>query len=797
MLVKEVEETVKIELGGIIKASRTGDGYLFETETGSLGIGFVGADSISFEYSIKTHTVPRNATEAIDQICNTKRDNSPTPSESALIETPDGWAIKSGRMEVRIAKDHSSVSVFRDGILVHGGMAGGKDTVIPQSQFRLVGGRDHMTGSFYFALDDNDMFFGLGDKAGKPDRRGKRFQMYNKDALGYDASFSDPLYKSIPFLLRFNRSNRICTGYFFASPCIDSFDLGKESPFYWSADICDGPFRFYLFTGENYRDVLAQYCGLTGLPALPPLFSFGYLGSSMNYVEAYDAQARIMKFFEDVEKHKIPCEGMYVSSGYLKSDEGLRHAFVWNSRKFPDPAKFIIDLRKRGYHLTFNIKPGILKTHPEYEELAEKGYLIKDNSGRPVVEYFWGGDASFIDFTNSEACSWWKSKLKSAYLDAGAEGIWNDNNEFEFSDPDLDIWRIRTVLPCLMARSSYEACIEKNPGKRPWIYSRSGYAGIQKYARTWTGDNSSNFKTLKYNQYQGIGMGLSGLPFVGHDLGGFYGPEPSPQLLVRCCQSAIFQSRFVIHSWRENDRPTEPWKFTEVFDAIKSALTDHYRHMPYIYNEAYHSSRTGEPLERMLLLEYPEDRNLGSDEQTFMFGRSVLKAPVLNPDQTEISVRFPDGDNWYSPKTGTLIPGGEQRTFPTPLDATWYFYRTASVIPLAEPEKLTTGYFRDLTMLVLPGTGDGKEEFTYEYFEDDGESAITDNSHNIWRITVSYDVRTCTGSTRINLIHCGNSSTLKNRKVTIAFPEGFSGTETVEAGKLDGKVISFSGKYIL
>jgi len=784
---KRGSEAVKTELGQIIKACRTDGGILFSGKNGSLGISIPEEGTVLFDYEISSHPVSPHASSALSDLCS-----CPTGSAgSELRELSDFWSVVCGNLEIRVLKADSTVSVFRDGKLIHGGRAGGKDTVIPQSQFRLTSSGPCTTGSFYFALDRDDMFFGLGDKTGKPDRRGKRVRMYNKDALGYDASFSDPLYKSIPFLLRFNRLSGICTGLFFASPCIDSFDLGKESPFYWSADIKDGPFRFYLFTGDNYKDILLRYCSITGLPALPPLYSFGYLGSSMNYVEASDAQQRILSFFSDVERHGLPCEGMYVSSGYLKTDEGYRHAFVWNRRKFPDPGAFISSLRDRGYHLTFNIKPGILRTHPDYDELAKKGCFIKDNAGRPLVEYFWGGDASFIDFTNREAVSWWKSKLKEAFLDAGADGIWNDNNEFELSDPELDAYLIRTVQPVLMAKASFEACTEKNPSKRPWIYSRSGYAGMQKYARTWSGDNSSNFRTLRYNQYQGIGMGLCAIPFVGHDLGGFYGPEPSSDLLVRCCQSAIFQSRFVIHSWREDDRPTEPWKFTEVFPLIREALNDHYRHMPYIYNEAFRSSLTGEPLERMLLLEYPEDKALCPDEQSFMFGRSVLKAPVLNEGQDKVSVRFPSGDNWYSPRTGTAICGGQKRIFPAPLDTTWYFYKTGSVIPLTEPAKLRTSYFPSLRMLVLPGDG----SFGYDYFEDDGQAVVSDKSHNIWTFTVSYDSSSKSGCVNVSLAHCGDRNSLKDRKVTIAFPEGFAGEKEFPLKELDGKTVGFSGSY--
>ena len=780
---------MKTEPGRAIEVKDTPNGYVFITENGCIRIGFTVEGAIMFEYSIRSYNVPVFIDNAIKKVYQAE-----TSIRSAVLsESDDCWTIIRDSLEIHVAKADSTVSVFRNGTLIHGGRAGGKDTVIPQSQFRFLSGADRNTGLFCFALDKEDMFFGLGDKAGSPNHRGKRLRMYNKDALGYDASFSDPLYKSIPFLLRFNRGNGCCSGYFFASPAIGSIDLGKESPFYWSVEASDGPFRFFLFTGDSYSDVLKGYCNLTGFPALPPLFSFGYLGSSMNYVEAYDAQGRIEQFFEDVEKHDLPCEGMYVSSGYLKSDDGLRHSFVWNRRKFPDPAKFIATLRKRGYHLTFNIKPGILKTHPWYQELSDKGYFIKDNDGKPIVEYFWGGDASFIDFSNPEARTWWKTELKKNYLDAGAEGIWNDNNEFEFSDPQTDAFKTRTIFPCLMAGTAFEACLESNPETRPWIYSRSGYAGLQKYARTWTGDNSSTFMTLRYNQYQGLSMGLSGISFIGHDLGGFYGPEPSDELLVRCCQSAIFQSRFVIHSWREDDRPTEPWKFPQAFPLIKEALLDHYRHMPYIYNEAYHSSMTGEPMERMLLLEFPEDDTLKADEESFMFGRSVLKAPVLNQGQTEKEVRFPQGSCWYSPKLGKAICGGQTLVFDTPLDATWYFYRTGSIIPLSElPEKLTTGYFPDLKMLILPKDG----SFDFCYFEDDGTSDISDESHNMWRFSVSYDAKTGEGTVEADLVHSGNRKTLKNRKVTFALPQGFEGETSFNMEELDGKTVRFSGRYL-
>ncbi len=752
-------------------------------ERGSLSVSVLSREIVLLDYNVQGYNVPSYLKDAFNYLCfqpESEIKPSINETEAALVLSFEG-------REVRIERATGNVAVYRDGVLVHGGRAGGKDTVIPQTQFTMLG----TTGRFVFARDMEDSFFGLGDKGGSPERTGRRVRMYNKDALGYDAENSDPLYKSIPFLLKCNKITDVSVGLYFPEPCIRSFDLCSESRFYFSAEIVDGPFSYAVIMGDDYKAVLEGYCSISGKPAFPPLYSFGYFGSSMNYAEAWDAQQRIERFFKEVEDRDLPCEGLYVSSGYLKADDGKRYSFFWNRRKFPDPKAFLEDLRERGYHLTFNIKPGILKTHPWYGELEEKGYLLKDNKGKPIVEYYWGGDASFIDFDNPDAVSWWKGKLNEAYLDFGVEGVWNDNNECEIDDDELEAFKVRTVYPVKMAQVSYEACLERKPDVRPWIYSRSGYAGMQRYARTWTGDNVSDFKALKFNQFQGASLGLSGVPFVGHDLGGFFGPEPSAELLVRCCQSAIFQSRFVIHSWREDDRPTEPWKFKEAFPLIKAALFDHYRHMPYIYNTA-RQALSGVPMERLLCLEYPKDGRLSPDIEQSMFGDSVMKAPVVNQGQKAKRVIFPKGDDWYSPIEGRLHRGGTEQEFDAPLDRTWYFYRTGSVIPRSRVvDKLRTAYFRELELFIVPKDG----SFSYEYFEDDGSAVVKDDSHNLWNLEVSYSRESGKGSVSIKLKHLGDPSSLGGRIFHIALPKGFSEEVCLPAEKADGALIPFSGRF--
>ena len=472
---------------------------------------------------------------------------------------------------------------------------GHDDAVIPDGHLRILADGTSVHGIWNFPLDYlHDEFYGLGDKSGPLNRRGQRFSMYNKDALAYDASYSDPLYKSVPFFIRKNSSSGVLTGFYFPCNEIDFVDFGRESPLFFSVSVKDGPFSYYRFDGHDESEILDAYYDITGHPYFPPLYSFGYFGSSMNYVECDDAQSRILEFFSKIEQKNIPCEGLYLSSGYVKHSDGKRYTFIWNYDKFPDPVKFFGDLEGRGYKVIENIKPGFLTTHPLYSELDSKGYFIKDISGNTVVEYYWGGKASFVDFDNPDAVLWWKSMLKSQ----PCKGIWNDNNELELEDSDIPWSHKRITYPVLMSEVAYEAKKEQFPDERPWIYSRAGTTGIQKYARTWSGDNTSTFDTLKYNQFMGINMGLSGIPFYGHDLGGFYGDTPSPELLKLSCRSGVLQSRFVIHSWRESGNPTEPWIYPEIEDEILGYINAHYMLLPYIYASAYNCVKNSVPMER-------------------------------------------------------------------------------------------------------------------------------------------------------------------------------------------------------
>ncbi|WP_319563088.1 TIM-barrel domain-containing protein [Marispirochaeta sp.] len=718
------------------------------------------------------------------------------------------FLLSSGENNFFIDKATATVAVYHKELLVHGGKIGDKDTVLPDYPLRVQFDsltRRH-TGKFNFHLEKDDAFFGLGEKSGNLNKRNRRFKMFNRDSLGYNAELSDPLYKSIPFLIKMNRVAGSLCGLFFPNLDIEEFDLGVESNYYYHLKLNGGPYGYFLFTGDTYHKILSQYTAITGRPALPPLFTFGFMGSSMSYTESEDAEDKVEKYFDTIENYGIPCEGMYFSSGYVKAENGERYSLLWNRKKFKNPKTLIHSFLKRGYRICCNIKPGFLTTHPWYRELADQNLFLKDGDGNDFSEYYWGNTASFIDFSQDHAYAWWKKQLKEHFIKNGITGIWNDNNEFELEDESVPAHSIRTIFPMLMSKAAYEALREEHPGKRPWVISRSGCAGMQRYARTWTGDNVSDYTSLAYNVLMGLNLGLSGVPFYGHDIGGFFGDKPDEDLLVRWCQSAVFQPRFVIHSWNSDGIPTEPWSYPDAAERIIELVREHYRFIPYIYNCAIEAARSGVPVERPLALEFPRDTRIQFDDFNFLFGDAILVIAPVKAECEHFSVYLPEGNSWYDPFLKRLLPGGQSYERHYPLEGVRYLVRSGSIVPTTDQMKsLSDSFFRHVHFQIFPDTS-GKPTI-YTYYEDDGESDFTAGSYNEWKIETQKrrDASYSLYSLRLKRISFAEKRQKKeNRTFSLELPEGFtflnsdSVTITIQLTSGDNEYhFEFQGDYLV
>jgi alpha-glucosidase len=563
---------------------------------------------------------------------------------------------------------------------------------------------DRASQSVYHYMDRraDEHYYGFGERSGYLDKHGARMKMLNLDALGYNAETGDPLYKHFPFYITYIPSLKIAYGLFYDNLSTTVFDMGKEIDAFW------GFYRYYqaeagdvdytLIFGPTIEAVIEKFTGMTGRPCLPPRWSLGYLGSTMKYTEAPDAQEQLKRFVDLCKEHDIPCDMFHLSSGYGTDAQGTRYVFTWNRSRVPDPHAMTKHFHDAGIQLAANIKPHLLESHPAYAELAASGGFVKDSeSDDPAPARFWAGGAfqngkgAYVDFTSQAGYDWWKSSLKRQLLDYGVDSAWNDNNEFEIWDDDarcagygkeIPMAQARPLQGLQMARCSYEAIGEHKPDQRPFVLTRSGCVGLQRYAQTWSGDNETSWNTLRFNIPMGLGLSLSGMPNTGHDVGGFHGPAPDPELWVRWVQNGVFHPRFCIHSWNTDGTVNEPWMYPEVLPIVRKWIKFRYDIQPFLYSLLFEAHQTGHPIIRPLVYEFPDDPRCYTESFDFLLGSHLLVASVVEPGARTRRVYLPAGAWWCDWYTSTWYEGGQEIEVAAPLDQIPLFVRDGGMIPM-------------------------------------------------------------------------------------------------------------------
>ncbi|HVK62241.1 MAG TPA: TIM-barrel domain-containing protein, partial [Bdellovibrionales bacterium] len=479
----------------------------------------------------------------------------------------DEFVIKTEKLEIRIDLKKARFEWWTQGLPVLSERATGSIYLSKHSE----------KIEHYFAMTQSCEMYGLGEASGDLARKGSRTQFKNIDAMGYDAEKTDPLYKHFPFLI--HRDRQVALGIFYDSFATTTVDCGQEidnyhGP-YFSYRAESGDLDYYIILGPEIREVTKKFTRLTGRPMMPPKWSLSYSGSTMTYTDAPNAQDALMGFLDKLREHKLPCSSFHLSSGYTSIGK-KRYVFNWNRDKIPDPKNLVQSFKEAGLRFIPNIKPVLLQDHPLYDEA--KALFVRDSeSDQPELSQFWDGMGSHLDFTNPKAFDWWKTKIKETLVSQGIDSVWNDNNEYEIWDDEARChgfgseWPIkqgRPIQTLLMAMASRQALLESNPTQRPFVVSRSGMPGLQRYNQTWSGDNFTAWKTLRFNLYMALNLGLSGVGNSGHDIGGFSGPRPSPELFLRWIQHGIFYPRFVIHSWKA-EGVNEPWMYPEIVPQIR------------------------------------------------------------------------------------------------------------------------------------------------------------------------------------------------------------------------------------
>ena len=548
----------------------------------------------------------------------------------------------------------------------------------------------------YLERDTQDRYYGLGDKTGPLNLHGRRLRTVAMDSLGYDPKQGDPLYKHWPFVLTRTASGQ-WFGIYYDTLAACTFDLGCEHDNYHGlyryVEIDDGDLDYYFISGNSPAAVIAQFLRLIGGTHLPPRWSLGFAQTAMGLADAPDAQAQLDGFISRIEAEGIPCSAFHYGSGYSSRGK-RRYVFTWNSSKFPDPKTLNARFHAAGMQIVANIKPCLLDDHPAYPNVLAEGGFVKDGlTQKPVVEQFWDGVGSHLDFTHPAAIKWWQDGLRDQVLDFGIDVGWNDNNEYAIQDDaatchgfgqTMPLHRARPLHALLMTRASFEAQAAHSPGQPVFSVTRGGSPGLQRYAQTWSGDNTTNWENLRWNLRTGLQMSLSGMFNIGHDVGGFFGPSPSPELFVRWVQACCLNPRMVMNSWKADGSINVPWLHESVTARVAAAIRLRYRLMPYLWSLFERASKLHEPIIRPTFYDFPEDEKCFDEGDDFMLGSALLVAPVVVQGAKTREVYLPSGpDAWFDFYSGKRFKAGQTHTIAAPLDVLPLFAPSGMSIPIA------------------------------------------------------------------------------------------------------------------
>ena len=595
-------------------------------------------------------------------------------AEVQLEQVDDVWQASSEELVLRVEGDGSIQFLDRAGNLL-------RRDLPPEHQ----GARWRHCSE----LRPEERIYGLGERAAPLNLRPGSYRMWNRDPGGSYGPGADPLYLCIPVYLALHESGSHLT--FFENSFEGRFDLGTQL----EARFDGGCLRSYFMPGPPDR-ALQVYTDLTGHAPLPPRWALGYHQSRWSYLNE-DEVRELVQGFRD---HDLPLDAVHLDIHYMR---GYR-VFSVDQKRFPDLAKLADDLGHDGVRLVAILDPGV-KADPRYplfREGRQRGFFCKLPDGRDMLAPVWPGMCGFPDFTDPRVRAWWSEQYPQL-LEHGIAGIWHDMNEpatfVAWGEPTFPLatrhlmegrggfhGEAHNVYGLLMNQAGHEALRKSRPEKRPFIFSRSGWAGVQRYAWAWTADIDSTWECLRQCIPSILGLGLSGVPFSGTDIGGFSG-DPSAELFLRWFQMATFMPFFRTHSSLTTPR-REPWCFGEpTISIVRDFLRLRRRLTPYMYTLAWLTSLTGQPLARPLFWHTAHDPALWDVQDSFLLGEALLVAPILEEGADSRSVRLPAGD-WYDFWSDELLHGPAEIIRQACLERIPLLIRAGSLLPMQEQESL-------------------------------------------------------------------------------------------------------------
>ncbi len=533
-------------------------------------------------------------------------------------------------------------------------------------------------------LQQGENFYGLGDKPGNLNLRGKSNQLWGTDFYGFEKD-SDPIYKNIPFFVGLHHNKAY--GVFLDNTFRSFFDFGKERQNVFSFWAQGGEMRYYFIYGPEVTSVCEKYTQITGKPELPPLWSLGYHQSKWSYYP----EKVVRDLGDEFRDRKIPCDVIHLDIDYM---DGYR-CFTWDKERFPDPANLISDLASDGFKTIVIIDPGIKidKDYFVYQEGVEHDYFCKNSDAGFFRGSVWPGLCHFPDFTKPEVRTWWASLFKDL-IATGVKGIWNDMNEpavfeegtfpfyvrHDYDGHPCSHRKAHNVYGMQMARATYMGQKQHLNNKRAFNITRSAYAGVQRYACVWTGDNVATWDHLKIANRQCQRLSVSGISFAGSDVGGFI-ERSDGELYTRWIQMATFHPFFRTHSSGDHG-DKEPWTFGPAYEKIVRRFIEfRYQLIPYIYSTFWQYATHGTPMLKSLHMMDQSDFETYHRKEEFGLGDNLLICPISSPGAKGRWMYLPKGQ-WFNFWTNELSKENGEVWVDATLEQIPLFVRAGSVLPL-------------------------------------------------------------------------------------------------------------------
>ncbi|NGO44844.1 glycoside hydrolase family 31 protein [Streptomyces ureilyticus] len=681
---------------------------------------------------------------------------SPKPDPRAVLE-PDkdgGWRVVAERVTVVVSRN-GAVEVRTPG-----GVTLRRD--LPPRWWEPVGGgAARWMQRSEVAADAR--FFGLGGRASGPRLRDGTYRLWNTDPGLSFGPGDDPLYITMPVQmvvadaathLVFHDST--WDGTVTLREGEEGAGSGHDRAGTSELRMDGGPLRCWVMVGTPAR-VLRTWASLTGAAALPPTWALGHHHARWGF----GSEQEVRRIVAGYQERGLPLDAVHLDIDHFDAHQ----VFTVDRERFPKLPMLAKELRRDGIRLVSIVDPAVKaeRGNAVYDSGSAVDAFVRDSARRPVHGVVWPGESVYPDFTRARVRRWW-GELYEERLAQGFAGFWHDMNEpvsfAAFGENTLprsarhdlegrggDHREAHNVYALCMAQAGYEGLRELTPEERPFTFSRSGWAGMQRYGGTWSGDVATGWPGLRASLSLVVGLGLCGVPYSGPDVGGFEG-SPSPELYLRWFQLGAYLPLFRTHASLRAGR-REPWEFgDQILEHARVALVERQRLLPYFVTLAHLAHRTGAPYVRPVWWGAPEDRALRDCDDAFLLGDCLLVAPVLDPGTDRRAVQLPRG-HWYDTVTEECYEGPAQVLLDAPLSRIPVLARAGAVIPVRgadgglqlevwAPAPGGTG-----GGLVVPDAGDGWDEPEIERYVTrwEGKRVIVERDGEDGASALSYPVR--------------------------------------------------------